>query len=316
LRRTDLFTELVGALAFGAIYSRGGLPASMAFTAALALAAAPLQLLFIRRIAHAAPAAMLHGRQELGAGWARVPSWRTFVQNARQRRVHAAAAAAQRQPLPQRLRRHLAHALDGWRSYFRAPILPASLTFVLLFFNVVLSPGGLITALLTQWGVNGEAMAVFRGGCASESFGAPAGCTRPLEEVQPKRASQLVIVRLLCVLFVPAVLPSSSPLCAPTPGPAACGFLGTLIGKRLIQTLGLLRAGSAALLIQASLLGAATVLYATLLTGPPELGAAGLGAGAALLAGAGVASWPVLGGVPLPVAVFAGKAAPSFPLGI
>lgn len=33
LRRTDLLTELVGALVFGAIYSWGGLPASMAFTA-------------------------------------------------------------------------------------------------------------------------------------------------------------------------------------------------------------------------------------------------------------------------------------------
>lgn len=33
LRRTDLFTELVGAFVFGWIYSKGGLAASMAFTA-------------------------------------------------------------------------------------------------------------------------------------------------------------------------------------------------------------------------------------------------------------------------------------------
>lgn len=94
------------------------------------------------------------------------------------------------------------------------------------------------------------------------------------------------------------------------PPPAACGFLGTLVGKRLIQTLGLLRAGAAALLIHACLLGAATVLYCTLLSGPPELGPGGLGGGARqLLMGAGAANWPAPGGVALPVVIFAGELA-------
>lgn len=53
--------------------------------AVLAAAAAPLQLFFINRIAHLAPSAMLHGRQEPGAGWVPLPSWRTFVENARLR---------------------------------------------------------------------------------------------------------------------------------------------------------------------------------------------------------------------------------------
>lgn len=57
------------------------------------------------------------------------------------RKVHAAEAAARRAPLLARVRVQLAHSLDGWLSYFRQPILPSSLTFVLLFFNVVLSPG-------------------------------------------------------------------------------------------------------------------------------------------------------------------------------
>ncbi len=54
-------------------------------TAVLAALAAPLQLFFINRIAHLAPSAMLHGRQEPGAGWAPLPSWRSFVENARLR---------------------------------------------------------------------------------------------------------------------------------------------------------------------------------------------------------------------------------------
>ncbi len=84
------------------------------------------------------------------------------------RRVHAAEEAARRAPLLARLQQQAAHALDGWRSYFAQPILPSSLTCVLLFFNVVLSPGGLITAFLTSRGFDGNAMAMFRGGCASE----------------------------------------------------------------------------------------------------------------------------------------------------
>ncbi|KAL4440206.1 hypothetical protein ABPG75_003207 [Micractinium tetrahymenae] len=248
LRRTDLLCELIGAVIFGWVYSKGGLPASMAFTAVMAAVAAPLQLLFIRRIARLAPSAMLHGRSEPGAAWARLPSWHAFLENARLRRVHEAEAETRRAPLLDRARAQLAHSLDGWRSYFRQPILPSSLTFVMLFFNVVLSPGGLITAFLTLWGMDSNAMAIFRGGCAT------------------------------------------------------CGFLGTLVGKRLIQTLGLLRAGAAALTIQATLLAAATALYSSFLSGPPELGPSGgllaLGAGA----GPG---WPMVGSVALPVVAFA-----------
>lgn len=248
LRRTDLLCELIGAVIFGWIYSKGGLPASMAFTAAMSALAAPLQLFFIRRIAALAPSAMLHGRSEPGAGWARLPTWRALLENARLRKVHAAEAAARRAPLLQRARVQLAHSLDGWRSYFRQPILPSSLTFVLLFFNVVLSPGGLITAFLTLWGMDSNAMAIFRGGCAT------------------------------------------------------CGFLGTLVGKRLIQTLGLLRAGAAALTIQATLLAGATALYSSFLSGPAELGPSG---GLLALGAAAGPGWPTVGGVALPVVAFA-----------
>ena len=71
--------------------------------------------------------------------------------------------------LGQIIRTQTVHALDGWRAYFRQPILPSSLTFVLLFFNVALSPGGLITAFLAK-GLDGTGMAIFRGGCAVMGF--------------------------------------------------------------------------------------------------------------------------------------------------
>lgn len=40
----------------------------------------------------------------------------------------------------------------GWFEYIRQPVLPASIAYVLLYFNVVLTPGGLMTAFLTQQG--------------------------------------------------------------------------------------------------------------------------------------------------------------------
>lgn len=41
---------------------------------------------------------------------------------------------------------------QGWMEYLQQPVLPASLAYVLLYFNV-LTPGGLMTAFLTQRGI-------------------------------------------------------------------------------------------------------------------------------------------------------------------
>jgi len=38
----------------------------------------------------------------------------------------------------------------GWKEYIQQPVLPASLAYVLLYFNIVLTPGSLMTAFLTQ----------------------------------------------------------------------------------------------------------------------------------------------------------------------
>lgn len=61
--------------------------------------------------------------------------------------------------------------------------------------------------------------------------------------------------------------------------------------------------------LQVVLLFGATVLYTTLLSGPPLLGP-GAAAGAGLLLGAGgaaaAAAWPTVGGIALPVVLFAG----------
>lgn len=54
----------------------------------------------------------------------------------------------------------------GWVEYMQQPVLPASLAYVLLCFNVVLAPGGLMTAFLTQRGLNPSIIGGFSGLCA------------------------------------------------------------------------------------------------------------------------------------------------------
>ncbi|KAJ8752360.1 hypothetical protein K2173_003996 [Erythroxylum novogranatense] len=54
----------------------------------------------------------------------------------------------------------------GWKEYLQQPVLPASLAYVLLYFNVVLGPGSLMTAFLTQRGVNPSIIGGFSGLCS------------------------------------------------------------------------------------------------------------------------------------------------------
>lgn len=56
------------------------------------------------------------------------------------------------------------NTLSGWSLFLRQPILPASLAYILLGFNAVLSPGGLMTAFLASRGLTGTAAALFRSG--------------------------------------------------------------------------------------------------------------------------------------------------------
>lgn len=95
----------------------------------------------------------------------------------------------------------------GWKEYIQQPVLPASLAYVLLYFNVVLAPGSLMTAFLTQRGLN------------------------------------------------PSVIGGFSGLCA------FMGVAATFVSANLVNRLGILKAGAAGLIFQASLLTIAVAVY-------------------------------------------------------
>ncbi|XP_010674639.2 solute carrier family 40 member 3, chloroplastic isoform X1 [Beta vulgaris subsp. vulgaris] len=95
----------------------------------------------------------------------------------------------------------------GWVEYIKQPALPASIAYVLLYFNIVLTPGGLMTAFLTQRGLNSSLIGAFSGVCA----------------------------------FM--------------------GVAATFVSAGLIRQLGILKAGAAGLIFQASLLALAVAVY-------------------------------------------------------
>ncbi|XP_010267955.1 PREDICTED: solute carrier family 40 member 3, chloroplastic-like isoform X2 [Nelumbo nucifera] len=95
----------------------------------------------------------------------------------------------------------------GWTEYKQQPVLPVSLASVLLYLNIVLTPGGLMTAFLTQCGLN------------------------------------------------PSVIGGFSGLCA------FMGVVATFISAHLVRWMGILKAGAAGLIFQASLLTLAVAVY-------------------------------------------------------
>ncbi|XP_076897880.1 solute carrier family 40 member 3, chloroplastic-like [Bidens hawaiensis] len=96
---------------------------------------------------------------------------------------------------------------QGWDEYLQQPVLPASIAYVLLCFNVVLAPGGLMTAFLTQHGLS------------------------------------------------PSLIGGFSCLCA------FMGVGATFMSAKMVKQLGILKAGAAGLILQASFLTMAVGVY-------------------------------------------------------
>lgn len=132
LRKMDLACDFVGTVSFGWMYDAAGPLGSVVYTTLIAVASTPILYNLVYKIKSIAPESMNRKK--------------TVEKNPRQSRQ------------------------GSWRAYFRQPILPSSLVFVLLFFNVALSPGGILTAFLTSQGMNGSFLAIFRGSCAIMGF--------------------------------------------------------------------------------------------------------------------------------------------------
>ncbi|KAK6143848.1 hypothetical protein DH2020_024196 [Rehmannia glutinosa] len=129
----------------------------------------------------------------------------------------------------------------GWFEYIQQPVLPASLAYVLLYFNV-LAPGGLMTAFLTQHVLVGkpEVFGVKRNGLDSMTWEAVADA--------------------LTIGLNPSIIGGFSGLCA------FMGVAATFVSAKMVERLGILKAGAAGLIFQAALLTIAVAVYNERLT--------------------------------------------------
>lgn len=136
LRRLDLGSEIFGPFSLGLVLSRFTPAVSLGIAATAVAAFLPLQLFFI------------HLTDKISRGALRRYSL--------EQRAREATPPKRKSPL---------EALkNGWRLYLQQPVLPASIAYVMLFFNAVLSPGGLITSFLTT-----------QGACLRKGFGSRGG---------------------------------------------------------------------------------------------------------------------------------------------
>lgn len=60
--------------------------------------------------------------------------------------------------------------VDTWKIYLKQPICATSVALILVFSNAVLTPGGVMTVVLTQQGIDGKGVAGFRTACAAVGF--------------------------------------------------------------------------------------------------------------------------------------------------
>uniref|UniRef100_A0A0A8XUY4 Solute carrier family 40 member n=1 Tax=Arundo donax TaxID=35708 RepID=A0A0A8XUY4_ARUDO len=149
LSRVDLLCETAGASIFAVLLSRNDPLTCIKLSCAISLCALPL-LVFLG----GAMNRLADGIFDLSAGFP--------IERSEQRSTHAASAFSIRRKVEEAL----ATVKSGWSEYVRQPVLPASLAYVLVCFNVALAPGALMTTFLIHHGVSPSVIGAFGGSSA------------------------------------------------------------------------------------------------------------------------------------------------------
>nr|PNR27283.1 hypothetical protein PHYPA_029435 [Physcomitrium patens] len=102
--------------------------------------------------------------------------------------------------------------IRGWKQYLAQPVLPASLAYVLLYFNAVLAPGGLMTTYLTQQGVNASLVGLFGGLCALVGFAATFLSATMISKFGVSKAGAASLIFQALVLAIAVTVYLSNPI--------------------------------------------------------------------------------------------------------
>ncbi|CAN6349607.1 unnamed protein product [Urochloa humidicola] len=145
LSRVDLLCETAGASIFAVLLSRNDPLTCIRLSCAISLCALPI-LLFLGGAMNRLADGIFDHSTTLGS-----------LQS-----THAASAFG----IKKKAEEAWATIRHGWAEYVRQPVLPASLAYVLVCFNVALAPGALMTTFLIHHGVSASVLGAFGGSSA------------------------------------------------------------------------------------------------------------------------------------------------------
>nr|CAB3463810.1 unnamed protein product [Digitaria exilis] len=151
LSRVDLLCETAGASIFAVLLSRNDPLTCIRLSCAISLSALPL-LLFLGG-----------AMNRLADGVFDHPT----TPGSLERSEHGSTNAASTFSIKKKVEEAWATIRHGWVEYIRQPVLPASLAYVLVCFNVALAPGALMTTFLIHHGVSASVIGAFGGSSAA-----------------------------------------------------------------------------------------------------------------------------------------------------
>ncbi|PAN17084.1 hypothetical protein PAHAL_3G106300 [Panicum hallii] len=150
LSRVDLLCETAGASIFAVLLSRNDPLTCIRLSCAISFCALPL-LLFLGGAMNRLADGIFDHATSLGS-----------LKRSEHESTHTTIAFS----IKKKAEEAWATIRHGWTEYLRQPVLPASLAYVLVCFNVALAPGALMTTFLIHHGVSASVLGVFGGSSA------------------------------------------------------------------------------------------------------------------------------------------------------
>ncbi|TVU18042.1 hypothetical protein EJB05_34109, partial [Eragrostis curvula] len=152
-----------------------------------------------------------------------------------ERSEHGSTRAASAFSIRSKAEEAMATIRRGWREYVRQPVLPASLAYVLVCFNVALAPGALMTTFLIHHGVSPSVLGTFGGSSAAMGILATFATPHLVKElgILKAGAAGLITQSLLLGAAVLVFLAAGGPAAVSRHGGALFVFLGLIVASRV-----------------------------------------------------------------------------------
>ncbi|KAH9575304.1 hypothetical protein CY35_01G105300 [Sphagnum magellanicum] len=194
LRRVELVCEIAGPFAFGLLLSKYDPKLCVKLAAGAMVVTLPVLLFLVHLTDKSSKGALQRPKH--------VSTWDGKA-------IHSSSHIQ----LPEAIGEGGLHAvMRGWKQYLSQPVLPASLAYVLLYFNAVLAPGGLMTTYLSQQGIDPSMIGLFRGMCAVMGFIATFLSASIISKLGVLKAGASALVFQASVLAMAVLVYLSNPL--------------------------------------------------------------------------------------------------------